>query len=1164
MNVRLVAYRKATSGASSTTAYNLDLQEAPNISLNYQFSDVKEPETRKGSFSQTFKLPFTDNNNQFFQDWYNVNLNTLVFNTRTKFDAVLYIGTVPQFEGALQLKSVYKKAQCYEVVLMSSSASLFSTIGEQRLKDVFKEDNGSYSADLNHVYNDTNIKASWNGGSSSFQNAAGTALRDTDFDVQKVMYPISVTREKFYYGSDAAYLNLDPTTANTIVAASNGGVEAAWDYSVDINQFRPAIQIKYLFDRIMAKAGFSYTSNFISGTGDYSSDKYFGKIFMTTGTALEQSALPTTNTNASPSGVMQVSNNAQWGVLSSEIGASCSQVTEVVVPANTTSASGTCTTPADPDSIWNTTYNYFTKQDTTMEEITVSHNFRSVNVLGCNFGGNIKLTASLVEWNTTTNAPGNNIYSNTTITLNPTADPSSSPANQETVNEALTYTLSLNDMPPGTSARIIINSGSLKKASSGLAATYIIGNGDAGACGTFYNSIRIDWVGYSTNVFGATVDVPACIDADITQRAFLKDIIQRFNLVILTDPNDDTNLIIEPYDDFIASGEIKQWTDKLDTSKEIVVKDTTELQKKTIHLTDQEDEDLYNKSFKERYPDVNVFGHLKIDEFNNEFATGELKNESIFSPYINSQVFVTDDEQFGTLLPNMAVQYEYSYENNDGVFENKIKKTKPKLYWYNGTATNTLNTLGNQTDYYMHRASATAITTYTFNTYPVCTPFDITPSSNVYTLTKDNRSLYWNSTPPIVGNLQVFNYQGDIGNWFNKTLYGEWWKPYLDNIYSSEARIMECYLNLNEVDIFDFSFADEIFIKDTYWRILKIQNYQVGAKASTKVTLIKSLDTRSNCNGCDYVPGNLGDSNISSNTLFLWCPDNDPNCTPSITGDQLGLYATPECCYCNGGMVLWNAVSQASNGLYPCYANASSLPLRIKSILSSTNILSQGQLKTLIYDKLGGRDRPLIRGINNTKYSQNLLPTYGDDIIIKYKSKNRKTPQYSGESHRIVLGGYTVGNTRGYAYPQGDPYGKSLAMPDNCNIIIKVKGLATVVGGTSSTYTLGITEAFAYHTAFRINNGTLTRLGTAGGVQDFSIREGVLSTTCTLYINISSLVLSFGLDDSQTDTKRLWNLTADIDVNRINNMNLEYDGNWALYQNGDNILFQNGDYMLWN
>jgi len=1160
MNVRLVAYRKATSGASSTTAYNLDLQEAPNISLNYQFSDVKEPETRKGSFSQTFKLPFTDNNNQFFQDWYNVNLDTLVFNTRTKFDAVLYIGTVPQFEGALQLKSVYKKAQCYEVVLMSSSASLFSTIGEQRLKDVFKEDNGSYSADLNHVYNNTNIEASWNGGSSSFQNAAGTALRDTDFDVQKVMYPISVTREKFYYGAEARYLNLDQTSANTLV--SDGGVEAAYDYSVDINQFRPAIQIKYLFDRIMAKAGFSYTSNFISGTGDYSSDKYFGKIFMTTGTALEQSALPTTNTNAAPSGVMQVSNNAQWGTSIYPAGSSAPlNIAEAVVPANTTSASGTCTTPADPDSIWNTTFNYFTRQDTTMEQVLVSH----IPVFSNhkNYGGTTTLRVFLQGFDVTGGITGTAntpmpdvVFGETELQIGLSGG-----------GILLEHAISLEDMPPGSSARIIMQLSQFQQDNAGAQTLIRFGNEstDALSCGTFYNNIRIDWVGYSTNVFGATVDVPACIDADITQRAFLKDIIQRFNLVILTDPNDDTNLIVEPYDDFIASGEIKQWTDKLDTSKEIVVKDTTELQKKTIHLTDQEDEDLYNKSFKERYPALNVFGHLKINEFNNEFATGELKNESIFSPYINSQVFVTDDEQFGTLLPNMAVQYEFSYETNDGVDVNKIKKTKPKLYWYNGTATNTLNTAGAQVDYYMHKASASAITTYTFNTYPVCTPFDITPSSNVYTLTQANRSLYWNATPPIVGNLTVFNYQGYIGNWFNKTLYGEYWKPYLDNIYSSEARIMECYLNLNEVDIFDFSFADEIFIKDTYWRILKIQNYQVGAKASTKVTLIKSLDTRSNCNGCDYVLGTLGNSNLLENYYYLWCPDDNPGCTPSLPAS---VYTSPECCTCNGGIVAWNYTSQASNGLYPCIANASSLPLRIKSILSSTNIMSQGQLKSLIYDKLGGRNRPLIRGVNNTKYSQNILPTYGDDIIIKYKSKNRKTPQYSGENHRITLSGYTVGNSTGYAYPQGDPYGKPLLIPDNVNLLVRVNTLATVVGGTSASYPLGRTEALAYYAAFRIAKGSVVRIGTAGGVQEFSLVE-TGSAGCTMSIQVQANsdgqnVLTFGLLDSQTDTKRLWNLKADISVNRINNMNLEYGGNWALYQNGDNILFQNGDYMLWN
>ena len=57
--VRLVAYRKAISTSTEDTAYELDLQQEPNISLNFQFADLKEPEKRKANYSQTFKLPFT-------------------------------------------------------------------------------------------------------------------------------------------------------------------------------------------------------------------------------------------------------------------------------------------------------------------------------------------------------------------------------------------------------------------------------------------------------------------------------------------------------------------------------------------------------------------------------------------------------------------------------------------------------------------------------------------------------------------------------------------------------------------------------------------------------------------------------------------------------------------------------------------------------------------------------------------------------------------------------------------------------------------------------------------------------------------------------------------------------------------------------------------------
>ena len=196
--VRLIAYRNATSSATTETSYQLDLQESPNISLNFQFSDIKEPQTRKASYSQTFKLPFTDNNNDFFQNWFNVNMSTLVFSTRQKYTATLFVGATPQFEGFIQLKAVYQKAQLYEVVLMSNTADLFSAVGENKLRDVFLNDDGSYSDELDHTYNETNIENSWNGASSSFQNSSGTSLRDATAGVQKVMYPFSFTQRVFF------------------------------------------------------------------------------------------------------------------------------------------------------------------------------------------------------------------------------------------------------------------------------------------------------------------------------------------------------------------------------------------------------------------------------------------------------------------------------------------------------------------------------------------------------------------------------------------------------------------------------------------------------------------------------------------------------------------------------------------------------------------------------------------------------------------------------------------------------------------------------------------------------------------------------------------------------------------------------------------------------
>lgn len=1147
--VRLVAYRKATSGATVDTSYEFDLQESPNISLNFQFADIKEPQSRKASYSQTFKLPFTDNNNDFFQNWFNVNMATLVFSTRQKFTATLFVGATPQFEGFIQLKAVYQKAQLYEVVLMSNTADLFSAVGENRLRDVFLNDDGSYSNELDHTYTHANIIASWNGGSSSFQNTSGTSLRDSDAGVQKVMYPMSITTPTFLYRSD---YERRLSMSQTYIDAQ--GYSNASDLTTPITQFRPALQLKNMLNLIFEKAGFTYTSAFIDGS-------YFGKLFMTTANAIEGGLLPTTNSTTAPAFTTRVGNNAQWGVYEPNEGGMPDEDIPIpeadlmtVVPANTESGYS-CVN--DTFNSWNTVENSFTKVSGGQLELSVRHYWKVFNVSRVNSEEPILLKA----WIQDTSNP-DTVYGD--VSIETTSAGGGGPFGS-TDSGFGNHSFDISEMDIGATAHIYMSFTNIQFNSAST--SYIhFANTTATVCGGeigLWSRITCFAIPYSEGVYNGTINVPACIDESVLQKDFLLDIVQRFNLVIISDPDNPENLIIEPYSDYIVGGDIKQWTDKLDVSKEIIVKDTTSLQKKIIHLTDLEDTDLFNKALKETAPEVNVYGHYKQINDTNEFASGELKNNSIFSPYINDRVFINLSNQ-ETELPNMAVQYETTYNDNGDLIV--PAKTKPKLFYYCGTATTVKSGNDDTITYYMHNQveALSEITAFEFTTYPVCTPFDITPSSDAYTLTSANKSLYWNANPPPRGELDVFNYTDETATWFANTLYGLYWQSYLNTIYDPNARIMECYLYLDDVDIHNFKFNDEIFIKNAYWRVLNITNYQVGIKTSTKVSLLKVVDDGGPCENCDYVVAtDSTGNNLWNGETYYWCPDTDPDCTPDVSGAPFtGILAPESCCVCQGGDSL--TFVTLATGLYPCLANSGSLPVNMKSLLGLRSILSQGQAKSITFDKISGYKRQLVIGSDNGKFSSSIMPSYADDMVVKYKTTQKGVPRLQGEMHRVIATGYTEGNTRGYAYPAGTEYNIRPFVPFNSNMIIRITGTATVIGGTSATYTVGTTEGFSWYTAFKNVNGTITQLSTAGGQQEFSIREGANPTTCTLNIATTNGELQFGLDDSQTDTKRIWSLSVDLAVQRLPNLAIPYGENWAIFQNTSNIQFMNFDKMLWN
>ena len=1158
MDIRLVAYRPATSSDTVNSSYELEFTKAPNISLNFQFSDIKNPETRKGNFSQTFKLPFTKQNNQFFQNWYNVNLEKLVFSTREKFNATLFVNNMPQFEGYLQLKSVYQKAEQYEVVLMSNTADLFSAIGEKKLKDVFLNDDGSYSHELNHLFNKDNILDSWDGSSSDFKNIDDVSLRDSDSGVQKVMYPLTATRPNFWYSEeDKSYLNLDDTEIAAIIAEEGEyyGNLTAQSLSANIEQLRPAVQIKELFKLICAKAGFSYRSTFIDGD-------YFGNIFMTLGGHLESEVLPTPypEDQSYPGGILYAKSNGSDTVYWQDGGGS--QAIEYPFTANTaggvdcdsfdTNAPTPITFNAgdefnDESNVWSNSI--FTK---------ISPAMLSVKIQGkCSSGTSASACPYLsfdfdVQMYLYDAITGDIMNDSLQVITVENGDVWECVFDISALELGTQFSIGI--QPP-----IMLNSNVLQDTSFSMF--------DNMGSST-YARIYATWLPYNPTQYDKEILIPDCIDPEITQKEFLQDIIQRFNLIVVANPDDASQIIIEPYSTYIKSGTMKYWTDKLDTSKEIIVKDTTSLQKKLVNFSDQEDEDIMNKTIKENSPSVNVYGKYSQENTTNQFASGEMKNTPLFAPYINQQIFRIGSET-ETDLSNVAVQYEISYEvDEDGVTQNVLTATKPKLFYYCGATTDIKKADGTAQTIYLHQITpgTGAIDARSFTKYPVCSVWDIKTNEAAptyeYTLTSANTSLYWDFAPPQT-NLRVFNYEYNLELIDNSnTLYMLYWRPYLDSLYSEDSRTLTAYFNLSEVDIFQFAFNDEIFIKDSWWRIQNIHNYQVGAKTSTKVTLLKKMDDAVALpQGCDYLV-----SNLEYGGWFSWCPSGTPNCTPDIAG--IGMYAPVACCEGAGGDSWTIATLYDDQGLYPCMANTGSLPMRLKSHLSTRSLFNQGQFKNLMYGKLTGLKKPFVIGTNSGKSKSTLIAPIGDDIVIKYKNELKTGPAILGESHRMVLIGYTEGNTTGYAYPQGNKWlaRNKIFLPQNSNVMISIKGISTVVGGTNSTYVVGTTESFSYHTAFVVQGSAINQIGNTGGIQEWGLKEATLSTTSTLEITTNSTDgnLEFGLKDSLTDTKKAWSLVVDLNVQSLPNLQIPFGEDWAIWQAGGPIRLQNYDRLIWN
>ena len=116
----------------------IELYENEPINLSYQFSNLQEINASASSFSQTFRVPLTKKNQDYFGAVNEFGLIT-TWDPKTKASAELTSSTIPIMRGFIQVKGVYVQKGKYadvEIVFFGETANLSRDIGDGMLTDL--------------------------------------------------------------------------------------------------------------------------------------------------------------------------------------------------------------------------------------------------------------------------------------------------------------------------------------------------------------------------------------------------------------------------------------------------------------------------------------------------------------------------------------------------------------------------------------------------------------------------------------------------------------------------------------------------------------------------------------------------------------------------------------------------------------------------------------------------------------------------------------------------------------------------------------------------------------------------------------------------------------------------------------------------------------------
>ena len=693
----------------------IELYENEPVNLSYQFSNLQDINSSSSNFSQTFRVPLTKKNQDYFGP---VNEFGLIpdWDPKTKVDAELSYNTIPVMRGHVQVKAIYVQKGKYadvELVFFGETANLSHDIGDAMLTDL---DLSSYD----HTLNATNIAASWAGTLSS--GAIRYGLPDKGQN----------------WTSDSIW-----TTDNPL----------------EHGDFTPYFRVPKLLEEILTTAGYTMESDFFDGATGFEeiTDLY---LLMNRG-----NRTPIGVGAASPESETFAIGLASNATLFNSDGPEITDFVETSPFYDTGGnvASGVYTAPFR---------GFYTFRATITYSVASPHSI----TMGSIIDGTAQVSGDQGYWPLLVQESGSGSITKTSHPI--------------LLDQGDTFAIGF------------------EVSDNGHSVTFT-GTNQLAPGGTSLELLEI-----TEPLSGQTVDTAANMPV-MKQIDFVSGLQKMFNLVFIPDRNNAKKLYVEPFNTYISSGTSKDWTNLIDLSKDITIEPTTDLQSRQYDWTHSNGKDLVNDLvFKNA---ARVYGRYRVDDPENDFASGTKEIKSPFAPHVASYIPGT---QFA--VHRMLVDTDQD--------DKRIKDPLPRLAFWNGQEPGTI--------YYYNDANSA---TQTATSYPAFSQY-----SDLEATVSDEDLGFGPERPFHIVEANPLN-----------TLYYKYWTPFVNQLYSSDARKLTAFFRLTRSELATFEFSDKIYLKDTYWRILSI-SYDATSEDLVKVELLKVL---SDVRDCALIPYDINKAN---------------------------------------------------------------------------------------------------------------------------------------------------------------------------------------------------------------------------------------------------------------------------------------------------------------